>query len=93
MGAEAMDLDAFDLFGADVAGDVRTTVDDEHALACVGRLARERRARKPGPYDQIVIRRHAPPLSSGDDPRLQRLQAYPHSFPSANATLGPLRKR
>ena len=55
MGAVRMDVDAFDLFGVDVAGDMIATIDDQAGLARLGRLVSEHRRRDAGADDKVIV--------------------------------------
>lgn len=56
--AVAVDLDALDVFGVDVAGDVVAAVDDQDRLACaLGRVG-EDGAREAGTDDEVIVLGH-----------------------------------
>src|SRR5699024_7532087 len=57
MRAVAVDGDALDILGIDIAGDMAALVNDQAALAGSGGLAGEYRAEQTGANDQVIIHR------------------------------------
>ena len=67
MGAVLVDVDALDVLGIDVAGDVRALVDDQHAFAVRLCLVGKNRTVQPGTDYQIIIHiLHSPVTPAGD---------------------------
>ena len=58
MRAVAVDLDALDVLGVDVAGDVIASIDDQDRLAgALGGIGKDR-ARKAGTDDKVIVLGH-----------------------------------
>ena len=55
MGAVFVDIDAADIFGIDIAGNVISAVDDQAGFALTGQLPGKDGAVKTGTDDQIII--------------------------------------
>ena len=58
MRAVAVDLDALDVLGVDVAGDVVAAVDDQDRLAGAPGDIGEDRAREAGADDEVIVLGH-----------------------------------
>ena len=58
MGAVLVDVDAVDLLGIDIAGDMIALVDDEALLACLLCFVREHGTGETSADDEVIVLRH-----------------------------------